>query len=982
MGRSWGRGSSASALLAVLLAACGPAGSGNGGTPNDDANLDGKGGGGGVDSPIDEPGDKTVDGIDGKILGIKRLPHKPPKDGNGGSGGDDGYGGSGGNDQQEEEEQNYCQVRKTVAVAVEGEEVPGTGGLRFDAIYGLYSSTGFADPKVNEKGNVAFAASYSEPQYGAPSLQAAVEEGAGIFFWSKQYKDLTPVGLTGQMTASGLLPAYLTDFNGPAFNDHDQVAFSVLRHPTGRSAVFQWSPSPYPELRVLADETDWVPGANSYTFWEFGEVAENDKGDVAFVGIYDYGYKNGVFLKKHNSYDLRAIVNWGDELPGTRGGTLCGPGDGYLVGGPWINDDGDVLFQANCIRGGTPGLEGSVFMRRSGHDQIEPLVLIGESLPGFGEGTIKAIHIGQPGVNDQNVAMLIDVEGGKSEKVIATRELTGNDWGLDVCARQDQRLEYGMELELYGAPTIAEDGVITFAGAAERISNDYPIHRTAIFTCDNGDVEVVAAQGDVKPVAPWHFYGILGDASSADYHEVWLDKGKIPEMAQSAYIPSWGSLTGVFTDDGYEKCMKPSAHAVAVEGQVAPGTYGQRFDPVYEVPYGGTDGGDMTTDSIPTGGSTGFDEPMINEDGNVAFIASYGYNSGAGVFGWKKQEEFLFAIALAGQETPVGLLPGYVDNYSGPALNDRNQVAFSARNIDMYGSYGSAVFLTGFHEPLTVVSASGEAVPGGGYFSEFFDVALNERGDLAFNATFDYGYGDGIFLAPHDGTALQAIVRTGDLLPDTEGGHLCGWIGGPWINEDGVVLFQANCVDGHPEFNGSIFMRKPGHSVEALVLRGDRLPSGGWIDEISTGKPGIVENEFAMLLKVVGGNGSYKVIATKELQRYDAIEVCASQGQDLGYHFELVLDDGPSIAEDGTIAFTGKARNTEYWFESSAVFTCKDGNTEFVASQGEVKPGWRNSFGMLDEASNADGWAVFLDEGGSYPTGVYSVRLQNNDSGY
>ncbi len=445
-----------------------------------------------------------------------------------------------------------------------------------------------------------------------------------------------------------------------------------------------------------------------------------------------------------------------------------------------------------------------------------------------------------------------------------------------------------------------------------------------------------------------------------------------------------------------EECDERETLKVAIEGRRAPHTGGLRFDSM--------------------GQGQGFRYPMINDHGDVAFIATYGqpavpelqapetdatersipsggYGPGTGVFAYDADDEHdqLRAIALAGQHTEVGTLPRPLPDWGPLALNDHDQIVFSVRNIgtdDLVersipgGVHARSAIFEGNVEDhrLKVLVRQGQPAPGGGFFDEFFNVSLNDRGDVAFLASIvnDTGANFGIFLKKHDCDELEKIVRVGDPLYGGYGGTLCGEIppGGPWLNNDDIVLFQANCISeptvGLP---GSVFIKKPRHEIQPFVRVGEDPPDlpGGPIVAIAIGQPGVNDDEAAMQLVIANPPTSGTLIASKKLEYGDGFDICAIGGQSLGdgFNLGLVPGDGPSIAEDGIIAFNGRVDNST---ARNGSFICKDQRVSAVALEGDRKPvGDYFQYGELFLTSNDDRHSVFVDVT-QYPTGVFSAK--------
>ncbi len=390
------------------------------------------------------------------------------------------------------------------AVAVAGQTAPGTHGAVFD------SNFGFDEPMISKNGNVAFIASYA-PGTTSKSVTTPPDTGAGVFFWERGLNRLKPIAITGQKTDVGYLPPYKFNYDGPTIDESDLIAFAV-RNITGgsaTSALFQWD---WRKPKVLVYQGQAAPGGGY--FIEFDDLSENKHDDVAFIASYTPDYDVGVFLRTCGEDQIEAIVRAGDTLPDTGGGTLCGFPDG-----PWLTDSGAVLFQADCIAGGTGGLEESIFIKKPGKP-LQSFLLVGPNASL--DKTIGGIHIGRPGVNDSEATFLLDLENGmETTKVIATKKLWKTD--VAVCATEGEALSSSRKLVLGGAPSIAADGTIAFAGESELL--DESADWEAIFTCKAGTVKQIVTQGDPKPVGNNNYFGSLEESSNANGFVTFLDEG-------------------------------------------------------------------------------------------------------------------------------------------------------------------------------------------------------------------------------------------------------------------------------------------------------------------------------------------------------------------------------------------------------------------------------------------------------------------------
>jgi hypothetical protein len=267
-----------------------------------------------------------------------------------------------------------------------------------------------------------------------------------------------------------------------------------------------------------------------------------------------------------------------------------------------------------------------------------------------------------------------------------------------------------------------------------------------------------------------------------------------------------------------------STAVVALEGQTAPDTGGAKF--------------------------SSFDEPFVNNAGDETFNACYtgGSGDGCGTFLW--HAGVLSSIVVSGQTIAgIGTVTlANLNDIDGPIFNNNSTVGLVIRNGN--NSNVGAVLQQTLNGPLTIIAKHADSAPNTnkGTFDDFDDMTQNNNDDFAFIATYTEDAGStfktGVFLKPSGG-ALDSIVLNGDTLPNTNGGTQCGTgnadIDGPWMNDSQVVAFIADAICGGTVNGGSAFVKRPGKSLEAFVLKGDPAPAsiGGTINDLGVGRPGL-----------------------------------------------------------------------------------------------------------------------------------------------
>jgi hypothetical protein len=185
--------------------------------------------------------------------------------------------------------------------------------------------------------------------------------------------------------------------------------------------------------------------------------------------------------------------------------------------------------------------------------------------------------------------------------------------------------------------------------------------------------------------------------------------------------------------------------------------------------------GQAAPDGNGTFSAHSFRNPALNELGQTAFLArlddtSGGLSDNHGIFRGDGVTN-LTQIARAGQAPPDGngTFSGF--GFGDPALNNDGQVAFLATLTGTTGGFSghSGIFRGDGLTSLTQIARAGQAAPGGsGELLGFDDPALNDAGQVAFLANLPgrssrEGRSVGIFFHD-DALGLLKVARSGDVL--------------------------------------------------------------------------------------------------------------------------------------------------------------------------------------------------------------------------
>jgi hypothetical protein len=140
----------------------------------------------------------------------------------------------------------------------------------------------------------------------------------------------------------------------------------------------------------------------------------------------------------------------------------------------------------------------------------------------------------------------------------------------------------------------------------------------------------------------------------------------------------------------------------------------------------------------------------------------------------------------------------------------------------------------------TIIAASGAAAPAGGNYRAFLNVALNTRGQVAFDAFLGGPSTSGVFV--NDGMTTSVIALGGD--PDPAAGNF-SFVFAPSITTRGDVIFDT--------FD-AVF-RSDGRTTLPLMQNGDAAPGGGNLI-LSSFHVANARGSIAYLATVTGGDST------------------------------------------------------------------------------------------------------------------------------
>jgi hypothetical protein len=324
--------------------------------------------------------------------------------------------------------------------------------------------------------------------------------------------------------------------------------------------------------------------------------------------------------------------------------------------------------------------------------------------------------------------------------------------------------------------------------------------REGIFLAEAGHVTKVAAFGDNLP----------GGGTLAE-----LGEHPLPSLNSAGHVAFDAHIAGGRATEGIFLAGADGLRAIALAGDDAPG--------------------------VPAGVLVGFGAPALNDNDELAFVASVrrGRDLLDVLYFWNGRR---LQRLMAKGERLLGI-GGTMDGIGEPALNNSGVVAFPAAIFK--GPVLGGIFVTGARA-LRLLAGAGDRMPNGAMILRFSErVAIDGDGGIAFGAYLGM-----------DGIAREAVLRIGPeglaeiavegaLAPG--GGRYSGF--GPWptVGPGGVTAFIA-ALDGGPgplaAFAGAA------GDIKRVATMGEKLPQGEVI------------GRFALNAVAVAGPGGALTFAT------------------------------------------------------------------------------------------------------------------------
>jgi len=407
-------------------------------------------------------------------------------------------------------------------------------------------------------------------------------------------------------------------------------------------------------------------------------------------------------------------------------------------------------------------------------------------LPGIGPtgAVVFGGFLAGPGVNASNDSALFSGPGG-AISLLARSGAPAPDTGTN----------YGSLWKYpFASFPIRADGRVLFAAPlAGRLGDD------GLFVGAPGAVTLVGRSGQQAPDAE---PGVRFESSFAlnSRHFALNNAGQVAfEVSLTGPGPRDSSF-GLFSG------APGSLRLAARSGTPAPGAGGDTFLPQFSL-------------------------PAINAAGAVAVTARLARTEGEGI--WLGQPGALEPVVRTGAPAPgtTGTFTGLLfPSVSYTAINDRNEVAFIARESD--GQSDASGIWAGPAGSPELVALSGRPAPGAGaVFSGFGETppAINNRGQVAFRMNVRPGADlQGIWAGSPGALELVALQGQAAALGPGSPGARFSRFGPAILNDAGQVAFHALLESDDQTFSGwSYWVTDPSGGLRLVAREGGLLDLGG-----------------------------------------------------------------------------------------------------------------------------------------------------------
>jgi hypothetical protein len=336
--------------------------------------------------------------------------------------------------------------------------------------------------------------------------------------------------------------------------------------------------------------------------------------------------------------------------------------------------------------------------------------------------------------------------------------------------------------------------------------------REGLYIADSEHVTKVATFGDSIP----------GGGSLAEF-----GTHPLPALNNAGHVAFTAGVAGGRATEGIFLTSTEGLRVIALSGDDAPG--------------------------IPAGILVGFNEPALNDNDELAFVANVrrGRDTLDVLYFWNGTR-LQRVIAEGDRLLRIG---GTMDKIGEPALNNSGVIAFPAAIFK--GPALGGIFVAGSRDLRLLVSA-GDRIPSGAMILRFSErVAIDDEDAIAFSSYLgnDGNTREAVLVNKADG--LVEVAVEGASAPG--GGRYAAF--GPWptIGTGGVISFIA-ALDGAPE-PLAVFVGKP-DNISPVILIDKTSPRGDLVGHLTLNTVPSVGPDGAVTFATVaqesaGGNAIY-----------------------------------------------------------------------------------------------------------------------------
>ena len=426
--------------------------------------------------------------------------------------------------------------------------------------------------------------------------------------------------------------------------------------------------------------------------------------------------------------------------------------------------------------------------------------------------------------------------------------------------------DVGVVFSSLSPPSINASGQTAFIAGLAGDSVE-PTNDSGIYRGDSGILTQVVRRGDQIPGAD---IGVV------------FNFFNLPTLTDSGQTGFTASLTGTGVsydnnnDNGIYREDSGTLTEIAREGAQVPGA------------------GNGVTFAF-----TGFNPPVFNESGQVAFITSLTGNEvtadNDNAIYRDNAAGILSLVAREGEPAPNADSGIVFTSFQTPMLNASGQITFRATITPDESGISDQGIYSEISGSLTSVILAGEQVPGmadGVVFNDFnFPIPLNNSGQTAFLSSI-LGIGgtpvNGAGIFSEGAGSLSLIAHEGDEVPGDADGATFNRFGFPVFNDSGHTAFVGFLSGPEIDFGtGAIYSNASGSLVE-IAREGTPAPGAGsavfdFLSRPVLNTPGQIAFSSQLAGSDFSGNGIYATNLDGQL-----IEIART-----GELFDV--DDDPSV---------------------------------------------------------------------------------------